>query len=218
MMQNNSLSACVFTAAVAVLGCGGDDSGSSSGDSPMQLEKADGTCNSVSGCGGDLTGNWAVEDACFQVLEQPTVDGCPGATLTVKLDDKSGTWSFKDGSFNADFTLIGRSVLHVPASCRTINGTMHDCSEFNDTTSDGLPLTCSMLSSGDCACSIPESSNTKGNGMYTATGSKLDLGGQAALQYCVKGDHLYIGGEMDVSMGMGGESARGALQLAMKKQ
>jgi hypothetical protein len=183
----------------------------------MQLAKPDGTCNSVAGCGGDPTGNWTVDDACFQILMQPQFDICPDANVTVRLDDKSGTWSFKDGTFSADFTLIGRTVIHLPAACRMQDGDMLACSDFNETTQDGLPLTCSMAANGDCNCSVPESSSSRGGGMYTTTGSKLDLGGQT-LQYCVKGDHLYIGGEMDVSMGMSGDKARGALQMALKKQ
>src|SRR5262245_18004963 len=137
--------------------------------------------------------------------------------VTVRLNDKSGMWTFHDGAFTAEITMVGRTVIHLPSSCRMQEGQMLACSEFNETTDDGLRLTCTTTANGDCDCSLPESVNSEGEGMFSTNGNSLDLGGEPTM-YCVKGNRLYIGGTMDVGMSMGGMGARGSLQLALKKK
>jgi len=165
-------------------GTGGDDSepAGAGGAGPDDCEPARTPC--FEPCGGDLTGNWVLEDACFR----GDVGDCPGAHLDGTARELSMSMVILDGGEPAvEGHVIWEIVGHLPPSCLDIDD-VDSC--------EAAPLfffgptgpTHSSLSSAwfaECeasACGVCECS------------AELQDGWVLTDSYCVSGDVLWVGG------------------------
>jgi hypothetical protein len=182
-----------------VFGCGSSDQAGEGDTTSGLMMKADGTCSHVAACGGDVTGMWSLTEACYGVPMQNASADCPGRTTSVKVDHVAGMYDFeKGGSYTGDLAISAHVSIFFPASCLNQGGVMARCADLSGTTDDGEPVTCSNAGAGGCSCTLPLSVNIDDMGSYKPTGSKLDKGGET-VDYCVKGDKLYMEPEMDMS-------------------
>jgi len=165
-----------------------------------------GTCGKVSACGGDIVGNWAIQDFCVDDSLFAGVDdsSCPESTQSVSFE-ASGS-----AAFNADLTYAVSLVQSFsvkygfPRSCLTSGGVTLTCEQLEDGIQNQISMpdspfagaTCGSTSGG-CSCTFDTPPvTTSESGTYTTSGSTVStmpMGGSAdSGEYCVDGGTLHL--------------------------
>ncbi len=116
-------------------------------------------CESVTPCGGDITGTWAVAGSCFPVTGVTDVGsfglGCTEGPATGNMAVE-GVWiANADGSFIDATHTTGDMAIDIPAECKDISGTVTTCDRVGDPLQGlGIPtLACvDNMDTGGCDC------------------------------------------------------------------
>ncbi len=190
----------VSLASLAVGACGGkvDEAGG-------------GSCGMVQPCGGNIVGNWTVNEACADVSAATQAllarIPCSGVSIDSTTVKSKGQLSF---SANASYTLALESTasigLSVPTSCLQLGGALSvTCAQLSalalGSAGDMVKSIVCAGSKGGCSCSaellVPKVDQS---GTYQTSGSELMLRSNTATtnQYCVQSDSLHL---IDVQMG-----------------
>lgn len=181
------------------------------------------SCGTFAACGGDVTGGWSIDQACFgDTLASAGDDlksGCAAATVDTSGVNVTGSATFKsDKTYSTTLGITGSMKMTLPASCLTGNGVTLTCAQLQGAIMDSLKknpdqtfdmVTCTGSSS--CTCTMhfkpaPQDESgtwsTSGNVLSTkATGSST----ADTAEYCVKGSsELDVAGTLDMPMGMMG--------------
>jgi hypothetical protein len=121
-------------------GMGGSDMSSGGGGmgSSVRLEPPDASCDNVTGCGGEVLGNWFAVDSCLSVGGMADLSalgiGCTEATASGTLE-VTGNWNFADGPADNDELLndttqtTGQILLGLGPNCLNVSGTTVGCSD-----------------------------------------------------------------------------------------
>jgi hypothetical protein len=179
------------------LGCG---SGGGGGSIP--------TCSGTfKGCGGDLTGKWAIDGVCLEgdIRSAATSSTDMPSQCSDMLKDvsvqMSGTVEFKNGIQTTDTTNSMVMTFKITSSCASaINNTsMTMTKEMCDLmgsfmkpdTTDGQDMTakCSF-SGGTCNCTMTTSGRSQTSTGYTVSGNTLTTEDGDVVDYCVSGNTL----------------------------
>jgi hypothetical protein len=107
--------------------------------SSVRLEPPDASCDNVTGCGGEVVGNWFAVDSCLSVGGMADLSalgiGCSEATASGTLE-VTGNWTFADNpSANNDEILTdttqttGQILLGLGPNCLNVSGTTVGCSD-----------------------------------------------------------------------------------------
>jgi hypothetical protein len=127
-------------AATAGGGMGGSGAGSGGGGmgSSVRPEPPDASCDNVTGCGGEVVGNWFAVDSCLSVGGMADLSalgiGCSEATASGTLE-VAGNWTFADGPADNDEILndttqtTGQILLGLGRDCLNVSGTTVSCSD-----------------------------------------------------------------------------------------
>ena len=202
---------------VTSVGCGDDGGGSSdgagSGAGGSGGSSGD-ACTKVSGCGGDIVGEWKVSASCAEPPDLKEL--CPTATVELTNTKVSGTASFKsDMNFSWSVTASANATLVFPADCLSSGGKMVTCQEVQDLLKvdpSAKNITCSS-SDGGCKCENPYNSEDMTSGTYSVSGSTVMLtigSNKGTADFCVKGGKLYLNAT-------GGDSGLPSGQLTLSK-
>lgn len=120
-------------------GMGGSSaSGAGGTGSSVRPDPPDASCDNVTGCGGEVLGNWFAVDSCLSMGGMADLSalgiGCTEATASGTLE-VTGNWTFVDGPGDNDEILndttqtTGQIVLGLGPACLNVSGTMVSCSD-----------------------------------------------------------------------------------------
>lgn len=121
-------------------GMGGSATGPGGGGtgSGVRPEPPDASCDNVTGCGGEVLGNWFAVDSCLTLGGMANLSalgiGCTEATAGGTLE-VAGNWTFADGPADNDEILndttqtTGEILLGLSPACLNVSGTMVGCSD-----------------------------------------------------------------------------------------
>jgi hypothetical protein len=168
---------------------GGGDDMASDGASGGDAADSSAACATLSPCGGDVVGTWAVSNAC--VVSTPPLSSCAAGTVSMSMQ-VSGTVTFRaDGTYAVN-TLAGiTETLGMPASC--LGG--EDCATLQTSLLQGQSgvssAVCSGAPSSACTCNevFAPQRNTD-SGTYTITGTSVTSPVIYPQTYCVQGDTI----------------------------
>lgn len=184
---------------------------------------SNGSCQTVTPCGGDVTGTWKITSTCLAPVAVDLGDAgvCPGEMLELSFLDYEGTVTFSAGSFNSTLTTgaVGETFTE-PTSCLGQNTAATTCAELsaallqNDAGATGG---CS-ISGSNCVCSgmMMVAAQTSA-GTYTTSGTSITLttanssNGPETDGYCVEGNTLYV--DSSAASSMMGTTLLGGLVL-----
>jgi hypothetical protein len=149
------------------------------------------TC-SFTACGGDLTGTWTIDGACYAPTHSILVDtlGCDYVEGTGVTITESGTWTFgSDLTYTRSVTAQTTLQFNLPYTC-DISAT--DCSNVQV-----LDYAATCTGTGCCSCTqVRDPETTTDSGTYALSGATVNVtttGGNAVpWQYCVNGNTLTI--------------------------
>jgi hypothetical protein len=189
----------------AFLGLAGLSCGSDSGS-----ETSGATCGGDT-CGGPVEGSWKLSDACFNVLEQPKLEGCPDAVADLVVQTSDGNITFRDDVYERHIEVLTKLVLKLPASCKEDR----ECSEIGTRlASAGATLTCEDGDGDGCECSASLTSTFNDSGAYKIRGNRVEIVGDT-LEYCVQGDTLSMRPSLETKMS--GSAVTSILQTTFQK-
>jgi hypothetical protein len=194
---------------------GGSDTGSGAGGmgSSVRPEPPDASCDNVTGCGGEVLGNWFAVDSCLSVGGMANLAalgiGCSEATASGTLE-VTGNWTFADNpSVDNDEILTdttqttGQIVLGLGPDCLNVSGTTVGCGDIGGPlASIGFESTTCVDSAtieGGCDCTgVVNQQGTAGFATFDAGAmalwsteeSKLTLAGFTTVDYdyCIEED------------------------------
>jgi hypothetical protein len=136
-------------------GMGGSGSGAGGmGGSSVRLEPPDASCDNVTGCGGEVVGNWFAVDSCLSVGGMANLSalgiGCTEATASGALE-VAGNWTFADNPSTDNDEILtdttqttGEIVLGLGSECLNVSGTRVGCADI------GGPLASIGFESSSC--------------------------------------------------------------------
>ena len=97
-------------------GCGNGDGSSSAGAGVANCSTP------FTACGGDLVGQWELQDYCVTDPVSDFLEECPEATMTLKSYEASGTVDLRsDGTVVSDIATRVGYVADVPLACLTVS-------------------------------------------------------------------------------------------------
>lgn len=183
-------------------GAGGDDGATPRRFSDIEVGEASRSCLEFSPCGGDLEGEWEVDEVCFpniEVLFEGLADGdeCDD-WLTEARVGAGGTRSYDaDGNVEATLMLVMELEAYFSLEClRAALGpdapvNSQTCSSWErGLTSATMGVSCVLRDDG-CDCNITREDLSEGAGSYSVSGDEVDEDGQR-IPYCVDGDTLTL--------------------------
>jgi hypothetical protein len=194
-------------------GMGGSNAGSGGGGSSVRPEPPDASCDNVTGCGGEVLGNWFAVDSCLSVGGMADLAalgiGCSEATASGTLE-VAGNWTFADDpSADNDEILTdttqttGEIVLGLGPECLNVSGTMVSCSDVaGPLASIGFESSTCVQSTtiqGGCDCTgVVNQQGTAGfvtfdagaMGLWSTEASTLTVAGFTTVDYgyCIEED------------------------------
>jgi hypothetical protein len=189
------------------LACG-DSGADSNADGP--------TCSGDGACGGKLEGSWKLDDACYVVLKQPEISGCPDATAELHAREFDGSISFDGDSYERHVEIETEMVLKLPEKCQEEGGKKKECVSFGGPLRNGSTLICADADGDNdgCECSALLKSTFNEDGAFTIRGNRVQLVAEQ-LDYCVKGDKLTL--KPTESINMSGTEVTSQLQTTFVK-
>jgi hypothetical protein len=180
-----------FAFSLCLHGCGGDASGP--GDGGVHGE---GMC-SVSGCGGDIEGTWAVTSVCAHLpgavmtglpacdtVGKDAVNSAKFAPMGLELAFTGMTYT-QTGSVKATFTYAYTNACLTAQSGLTAS--VDTCAEVQmNLNNAGQAGTC-RFSADTCVCDMDEVFPASDSGAYSVEGTALVMGSDKT-PFCVHGD------------------------------
>lgn len=168
--------------AVGAGACSGVDARGNTSSEPLDC--------SFLACGGDVVGDWQIDEGCVDDPTASSLQGCPDSVITFAAR-VSGTVSFRsDGTYTLSTAVGGIRSYLVPAAC-IAGGTCDDVAQ-------SITASCSATAAS-CQCSSQvASADTRSVGTYSASASALTLlpseGSEGGTQasFCVEGGRLSL--------------------------
>lgn len=216
--------------AVALIGCGddsgggddgagsgsagdgaGDDGATVRGSSDIDLREPSGSCLEFSACGGELEGDWEVDEVCFpnlEVLFSGIADGgeCDDWLVEARMG-ASGSRSY-DADGNVEATLVLAMELQAYFDLECLRAALGPDAPVNSQTCSNwerglttatMGVSCVLRDDG-CDCNITREDLSEGSGSYSSSGDEVTEGSQT-IPYCVDGDTLTLSIEREGLVG-----------------
>jgi hypothetical protein len=195
-------------------GMGGSSAGAGAGGSGSSVrpEPPDASCDNVTGCEGEVLGNWFAVDSCLSVGGMADLSalgiGCTEATASGTLE-VTGNWTFADGAADNDEILndttqtTGQILLGLGPACLNVSGTTVGCGDIGGPlASIGFESTTCVQSTtiqGGCDCTgVVNQQGTAGfvtfdagaMGLWSTEESTLTVAGFTTVDYgyCIEDD------------------------------
>jgi hypothetical protein len=155
------------------------------------------TCPTVTACGGDLVGDWTIQQTCLTAATKALEAICAGASFTIEKLTATGTSSFKaDGSMVSSALISFTETVHFPASCYT----EADCTTYAASLSAAPTVTnahCQYDVGTGCSCSANSTQLSMSSGTYRVQGSNVTITDKASGKmgvdsFCVSGNTLSL--------------------------
>jgi hypothetical protein len=186
---------------IVLMGCGDE-------------EDAGGACVVAEACGGDVTGQWALESLCFSQAQGATTfenglpAGCQGSFVEAEAEVDGGLLDYgADGAFTTAGTARARSEYRFALPClRTAlpdleagSVTGFICTNIaNDLLADlalinpGEGTTSCSVENDACTCESTATFDAASTGSYAIDDDQIVVGSSSA-PYCASGDRLQLG-------------------------
>lgn len=179
---------------IAAAGCaGGEPAGSANGGRPGGAAM----CPALTGCTGNIVGEWRFEKACIPLsLELPPDRFCPEGEYVPRLEASGRTSYGADGRFFEAMSVGMVADAKWPASCIAAFGS---CARLATSlkSPDVHAVDCSEAAAGACHCRIAlRPAVTWLRGTYKLAGGSLERKERARTETqtaCVSGDTLTLG-------------------------
>jgi hypothetical protein len=195
-------------------GTGGSAAGPGGGGmgSSVRPEPPEASCDNLTGCGGEVLGNWFAVDSCLTVGGMANLSalgiGCTEATASGTLE-VTGNWTFADGPADNDELIndttqtTGQILLGLGPACLNVSGTTVDCTDVaGPLASIGFESTTCVNSAtiaGGCDCTgVVNQQGTAGfvtfdagaMGLWSTEESSLTVAGFTTVNYdyCIEED------------------------------
>jgi hypothetical protein len=201
-MKNLLLSIVVGTTSLLVAACGPSMLVNDGGITGAGGGSGSGNCGTVAACGGNIVGDWMILDNCIQFTGvSPLGSFCPTGTTDASGLNMTGNVSYlANGTYAAMVVTSGTMMMHLPASCLTMDGVTLTCAQLDAAVKQGQandpdPSIQSISCSGSsaCTCTIqmtPQTSDTTGT--YVTQGTQLIEDGGDPIGYCVQNQELHL--------------------------
>jgi hypothetical protein len=185
------LLACACGGSAETSGADGADHGG--GDSPA--------CPTVTPCGGDVVGDWTLQQECIDFAPDAIAGLCPGATLGVSDLTVTGTVSFKaDNTLTSSSNLSFRESVRFPTTCLNESQCAAYATALSATVSADSRIMgphCAFDAATGCSCTMSASQSAMGSGTYQVQGTTLTITNASSAQpdvdgFCVAGNTLSI--------------------------
>src|SRR4051812_43895717 len=99
-------------------GSSGSSSSSGAGNDAAAGNSGGSTCPAAAPCGGDLVGDWTIDQICLNRTMLGFNQACPGQSVSISQLTATGTVSFKaDGSMTSSGFISFHESAQLPASC-----------------------------------------------------------------------------------------------------
>lgn len=197
---------------------GGGTSGGGGMGSSVRPEPPDASCDNVTGCGGEVVGNWFAVDSCLTVGGIADLSalgiGCSEATAGGTLE-VTGNWTFADNPAADNDEILtdttqttGEILLGLGPECLNVSGTIVGCADVaGPLASIGFESSTCVASAtipGGCDCTgIVNQQGTAGfvtfdastMGLWSTEESSLDVVGFTTVGYgyCIEeGAFLHV--------------------------
>jgi hypothetical protein len=192
-MKHMLLPATAFiTATLSIFGCGGSDDSSTGGSGK--------SCEQVSACGGDITGNWKIVDFCpdTSAVPEAITQICESAKLEYDEPSISGTIAYKtDKTYTQTASASGTGYLVLDQACLKQGTVTLTCKQIEDAINDKSKskVACSAAGSG-CRCGLGINQKADDEGTFAVAGQNLSVtpkgGTKTDSAICVKADKAYL--------------------------
>jgi hypothetical protein len=156
------------------------------------------TCPAITACGGDLVGDWTVQQLCLTTTTMDAVaQSCPGATFSLSPITATGTISFRaDSTMSASAVVSLQEFVRFPASCYT----EAECTAYGAAASAATTITdspCKYDVATGCSCTLTSTQPTMSSGSYQVQGNNVTITSSASSKpeldsFCVSGNTLSI--------------------------
>jgi hypothetical protein len=193
-MKRTTLSAMLVAVGILQSGCGGG-----SGGVP--------TCSAFTACGGDLTGQWAIDGVCtegdFAAARMGGTDlpeECKNAVQSVSVQ-MSGTLTYASGIETSDIRMTMKVKYTFTAACISamaggvsVPMTQEVCSAAGSVGGGDpeAPTISCNLAGNACNCNMTIDTQGTGTDSYTVSGSIMTYTDGDSAQFCVSGDKLTL--------------------------
>jgi len=175
---------------------GSSGSNSSGAGNSAGADNNGSTCPAAAPCGGDLIGEWTVQQSCLELTSNPLAEACPGATLSLSPLTITGTASFKaDNSMTSSGVISFMQFVQLPLSCATEAqcAAVRTSLAAQPTVSDAQ---CVYTAGTGCKCTVTSTQSRMNSGTYQVQGTSVVLTGADGTstvdRFCVSGDTLKL--------------------------
>lgn len=157
-------------------------------------------------CGGDPFGIWVLDSSCFAATTVPVREGCEPFISATPVDNDIAMRIADGGELTSSGKLMPYGQEHweitseVPLSCLGIES-VNRCKDATFFTEMGVfsgsstgAADCTANACGVCECKGEEVASWTAGWNWSRSGNQLNLG-SIAVDYCVKGDELWLGGK-----------------------
>lgn len=170
-----------------------------------------GACASAAACGGNVTGNWTVASACFDVSGDMDVSalglGCHSAAVTGSRTVGGTFIANADGTYVDRTTTSGEDQLTLSPACLSVSGVVVTCERIGPVFEiyGYDSVTCADAGDGSCLCDavLAQSSGLgvlsmepRAQGSFTTSGHTLTLNDglndSQSYEYCSSAGQLTL--------------------------
>jgi 3D (Asp-Asp-Asp) domain-containing protein len=178
-----------------MVSAGGGGSGSSAAGNSAGASNSASVCPAVTACGGELMGDWSVEQVCISPRTKALDAICAGATFSFSPLTTMGAVSFKaDNTMTSSAVASVAETIQFPASCYT----QAKCTTYAADLSATPSITnsrCNYDANTGCTCYANDSQVILGSGTYQVQGTQVTVtdsasGRTEAYDFCVSGNTL----------------------------
>lgn len=163
-------------------------------------------CASFTPCGGDLTGNWKIDQECVSAATRAQLGDslklCPAATVEVTTLKGQGTGVFDASSLKRNEMLSTIFTEVVPTSCLSAG---QDCTALAQAmTKPSVTAQCVAAAAG-CTCTVDVELTLMQDYSYVKTGMSFTTtdpsdGTMETFDYCVAGNVLRMRSGEDITV------------------
>jgi hypothetical protein len=186
---------------------GGSSAGGTSGSGGAQ-----GSCDKVTACGGDVVGTWSVKSSCLKVSGSSDIGylglACTTANITGTVNVTGTLTLGTDGKYTDNTVTKGNDTWGLDPSCLNLSGTKVTCDQIRDVfavTLSGYGYSdfqcANAASGGGCTCQGTINStgglgllfnDLSATGKYTTASNTLSMGDPITYSYCANGSQLTL--------------------------
>jgi hypothetical protein len=174
----------VLVAAAISFGCGSDSNNGS------------GSCTSVKGCGGDVTGTWTISGFCLQPSDTNSTQACGTVNIHASAGTATGTVTFNsDGTQSQNISVVADETALFPTSCVNSAAACTQAEAATNAQAGASNAHCSFSSAG-CSCAFKVTQSISNSGTYRISGTSLTFQNTGESPetdpFCVSGNKLTL--------------------------